>query len=161
MAGLDRFRDAQNFSYDGFASALDEVRTGRKSGHWIWYVFPQISGLGTSENAQRFAIDGEMEAVQFLRDPELRSRYLTIAQAVADQLRLGRPLAALMGSDIDAKKLVSSLTLFAHVARKLYDTEGIDAYSSVANVADEILTVAATQGYPPCARTLHRLGGTI
>jgi uncharacterized protein (DUF1810 family) len=160
VAGLERFRDAQDSSHEGFESALDELRAGRKSGHWIWYVFPQISGLGTSGPSQTFGIDGEVEAEKFLRDPELRSRYLAIAQAVADQLRAGKALRALMGSDIDAKKVVSSLTLFRHVARKLHDAEGIGAYSSVASVADQVLAVAATQGYPPCPYTLQRLRGT-
>lgn len=150
MAGLDRFRDAQDSPYDGFESALDEVRTGGKSGHWIWYVFPQISGLGTSGASQTFAIDSEEEAVEFLRDSELRSRFVTIAQAVAEQLKKGKALRALMGSDIDAKKVVSSLTLFGHVSERLQGTEGIDAYRSVATVADEVLTMAAAQGYPPC-----------
>ena len=160
MAGLDRFRDAQDSSYEGFESALDEMRTGGKRGHWIWYVFPQISGLGTSGASKTFAIDDEVEAAEFLRDSELRSRYLTIAQAVAEQLRTGTPLRALMGSDIDAKKIVSSLTLFGHVATKLDDTEGVGAYRALAIVADEILTMAGAQGYPPCAYTRHRLRGT-
>jgi uncharacterized protein (DUF1810 family) len=160
MAGLNRFRDAQDSSYEGFESARDELRSGRKSGHWIWYVFPQIGGLGTSGASQKYAIDGEVEALEFLRDPELRSRYLTIAQAVAAQLKAGNLLRALMGSDIDAKKVVSSLTLFGYVAKKLHDTDGIAACSSVATVADEVLALAATQGYPPCVYTLQRLRGT-
>ena len=159
MAGLDRFREAQNSSYEGFDSALEEVRTGGKSGHWIWYVFPQISRLGRSHDSQTFAIDGEEEAVEFLRDLELRSRLLTIAHAVAEQLRTGKALSALMGSDIDAKKVVSSLTLFGHVAKKLHQTEGVDAYGSIATVADEVLALAAPQGYPPCAYTLRRIRG--
>jgi uncharacterized protein (DUF1810 family) len=158
MAELDRFRDAQDSSYEGFESALDEVRSGRKSGHWIWYVFPQIGGLGTSGASQKYAIDGEAEALEFLRDPELRSRYLTIARAVAAQLKAGKPLRALMGSDIDAKKVVSSLTLFGYVSKKIHDTEGTDSCRSVAAVADELLTLAAAQGYQPCAYTLRRIG---
>jgi len=95
--------------------------------------------------------------MEFLRDPELRSRYLAIAQAVAEQLRSGKSLRALMASDIDARKVVSSLTLFRHVARKLFEAEGTAAYSSVADVADDVLAAAAAQGYPPCAYTLQRL----
>ena len=161
VAGLDRFKDAQDSSWEGFESALDELRTGGKRGHWIWYVFPQIKGLGTSAAAQRFAIDGEEEAVEFLRDSELRSRLLTITNAVAEQLRTGnaKSLRALMGSDIDAKKVVSSLTLFGHVAKKLHNTEGIDTCSSIATVADEVLALAASQGYPPCAYTRRRIRG--
>jgi hypothetical protein len=64
-----------------------------------------------------------------------------------------------MGSDIDAKKVVSSLTLFGPVAKKLHEVEGVDAYSSIAKVADEVLAVAASQGYPPCSYTLRRIRG--
>ena len=157
MAELDRFRDAQDSSYEGFESALAEVRSGGKRGHWIWYVFPQIGGLGSSGASQKYAIRDEAEALEFLRDPDLRSRYVTIAQAVAAQLKAGKPLRALMGSEIDAKKVVSSLTLFGYVSKKIHDTEGIDACRPVATVADEVLTLAAGQGYQPCAYTLRRI----
>ena len=133
------------------------MRTGGKRGHWIWYVFPQISGLGSSGPSKAFAIDGQIEAMEFLRDADLRSRYLTITEAVAEQLRAGIPLRALMGSDIDAKKLVSSLTLFGYVAKQLHDAEGVGVYSALAIVADEVLALAANQGYRPCAYTLQRL----
>ena len=155
MSRLERFREAQDSPHAGFQSALDELRTGGKRGHWIWYVFPQIEGLGTSAAARTFALDGEEEAVEFLRDQELRSRLLTIAQAVAEELTTGRArsLQALMGSDIDAKKVVSSLTLFRHVARKLHEAEGLEACRAIAKVADEVLAVAASQGYSPCSFT--------
>lgn len=161
MSRLERFREAQDSPHAGFQSALDELRTGGKRGHWIWYVFPQIEGLGTSAAARTFALDGEEEAVEFLRDQELRSRLLTIAQAVAEELTTGRArsLQALMGSDIDAKKVVSSLTLFRHVARKLHEAEGLEACRAIAKVADEVLAVAASQGYPPCSFTLGRIRG--
>lgn len=157
MSRLARFREAQNSSPGGFKAALDELRAGRKRGHWIWYVFPQISGLGTSGASLTFAIDSQEEATEFLRDSELCSRLLAIANVVAEQLRTGKPLRALMGSDIDAKKVVSSLTLFANVAKKVDDLERSDAVSQIAKVADEVLALAASQGYPPCAYTLRRL----
>jgi uncharacterized protein (DUF1810 family) len=158
---LERFREAQNSSYVGFESALEELRTGGKRGHWIWYVFPQIDGLGTSGPSQMFALNGEEEAAEFLRDSELRSRLLTIANVVAEELGTGRAksLRALMGSDIDARKVVSSLTLFRYVAKKLHEVEGTDACGSIAKVADEVLAAAASQGYPPCSYTLRRLRG--
>jgi len=159
MSKFDRFKEAQGSPYGGFESALDEVRAGAKSGHWIWYVFPQVSGLGSSYDSQMFAIDGTEEAIEFLRDPVLRSRLLTIAQAVAEQLRKGKALRSLMGSDIDARKVVSSLTLFGRVARKLDEAEGSDAYKSLAAVAEEVLSLAAPQGYPACAYTLSRIRG--
>jgi uncharacterized protein (DUF1810 family) len=162
MSRLERFREAQNASYAGFESALHELQSGGKRGHWIWYVFPQIDGLGVSGASQAFALDGEEEAAEFLRDSELRSRLLTISGAVAEQLSTGRvaSLRALMGSDIDARKVVSSLTLFGHVARKLHEVEDLDAYGALAKVADDVLALAAAQGYPPCTYTLKRLRAT-
>lgn len=161
MPRLERFREAQNSPHAGFESALDELRTGGKRGHWIWYVFPQIEGLGTSAAARTFALSGEEEAAEFLRDAELRSRLLTITQAVTEELATGRTksLQTLMGSDIDARKVVSSLTLFGQVAKKLFEVEGIEACGAIAKVADEVLAVAASQGYPPCSFTLRRLRG--
>jgi uncharacterized protein (DUF1810 family) len=159
MTAFNHFKNAQNSPGAGFQSALEEIRAGRKTGHWIWYVFPQISGLGSSGAAQTFAIDGEEEAAAFLRDSELRSRYLLITEAVNSQLKRGKPLRELMGSDIDAKKLVSSLTLFGHVSRTLRDSEKDDAYNSLTAVVDEVLSFAAAEGYPPCAYTLKRLQG--
>jgi uncharacterized protein (DUF1810 family) len=162
MMTLERFRAAQNDPHAGFAAALDELRTGGKRGHWIWYVFPQIDGLGSSPQSQRFALHGEVETAAFLRDAELRSRYLTIASAVAEQLRAHptTSLRTLMGSEIDAVKLVSSLTLFRHVARTLHARDAVDNdadYAAIVRVADEILTRAAGEGYPACAHTLRRL----
>jgi uncharacterized protein (DUF1810 family) len=154
MERLERFKSAQNSPDAGFESALEEIRAGRKRGHWIWYVFPQLSGLGASGMSRAYAIEGEQEAAEFLHDAELRSRLLTISRAVADRLRSGRAsLAALMGSEIDAQKLVSSLTLFGDVARKLHGFEGGVEYDALARVADEVLAAAAAQGYPPCAYT--------
>src|SRR4029079_17352418 len=105
MSRLERFKEAQNASHAGFESALAEIRAGGKRGHWIWYIFPQLDGLGTSGNSRAFAIEGEKEAADFLRDLELRSRLLTVATAVAEQLKTGKTpsLRALMASDIDTQ----------------------------------------------------------
>jgi uncharacterized protein (DUF1810 family) len=157
MSRLDRFKAAQDSSRSGFQSALGEIQAGAKRGHWIWYVFPQLAGLGSSPLSQSFAIDDEEEAAEYLQDAELRSRLLAIANAVADQLKAGKTLRGLMGSEIDAQKVVSSLTLFGHVAGKRHDIEGIDAYDAVARIADEVLAAAASQGFAPCAYTLRRL----
>ena len=88
-ARLQRFTDAQDQRGSGFESALAEMQSGRKRGHWIWYVFPQLAGLGQSSMAQIYGIDGVAEAEAYLRDPILRRRLLTIALAVAEQLRRG------------------------------------------------------------------------
>jgi uncharacterized protein (DUF1810 family) len=156
---LDRFRKAQDQPIDGFESALHEIRTGGKRGHWIWYIFPQLSGLGTSPNSRYYAIEGLAEASEFLHDPTLRSRLLTITTAVARSLKDARPssLQRLMGSAVDSGKLVSSLTLFAHVAGRLHAAEGLDEYATFVNVADQVLAAAASAGLPPCAYTLRQL----
>jgi uncharacterized protein (DUF1810 family) len=158
MSRLNRFLEAQGNPIAGYEAALAEIRAGEKIGHWIWYVFPQIRGLGSSGHSRTFAIEGEGEAAEFLRHAELRSRYLTIATAALDQLNRGTPLRVLMGSEIDAQKLVSSLTLFGHVARKLGGVDRSDAYDAIVRVADGVLAKAAEQGYLPCAHTLQRLG---
>lgn len=159
MSELQRFKSAQDAAFAGFDSALDEIRSGRKRGHWIWYVFPQVAGLGSSPAAQTFAITSAEEARAYLRDPDLRSRLLSITSAVADQLRSRRvPLRQLMGSEIDALKIVSSLTLFGRVASELQNVEGLDAYGALSSAAQEVLTRAADEGYPPCAYTLRFLG---
>jgi len=154
---LDRFVAAQADPAAGFDAALMEIRTGRKRGHWIWYVFPQASGLGTSGASQLYGIDSVAEAVAYLQHPVLGPRLITIANAVADHLERGARLETIMGSSIDARKLVSSLTLFGAVASELAKTETRDEWIELARVCDEILAAAAHQGYPPCRHTLTRL----
>ena len=159
MSTLERFKTAQKSPGSGFDTALAEIRAGRKRSHWIWYIFPQLAGLGASARSQAFAIEGEEEAEEYLRDPLLRARLLEIAAAAAGQLQDGTtPLTELMGSEVDAQKLVSSMTLFGIVSRKLHGIEGLDQYEALADVADQVLTVAASQGYPACAITRRVLG---
>jgi uncharacterized protein (DUF1810 family) len=111
---LARFHTAQNegspSSYDG---ALTELRSGRKRCHWIWFVLPQLQGLGRSEMAQHYGVDGLAEAQVYLADPLLRQRLEeTIAVIHAQLLRPGQNLKHLMGSGLDAAKTISCLTLF-------------------------------------------------
>jgi uncharacterized protein (DUF1810 family) len=148
--GIERFRKAQDAGTPGFAAALRELRAGRKTGHWIWYVFPQLRGLGRSPMAERYGLAGPEEAAAYLRDPVLAERLLTAAGAVRAQLEQGVSIEDLMGSDIDALKLVSSMTLFARVAR--------NEHPALADHADAILAAAAAQGYAPCAFTTQQLG---
>ena len=106
--------------------------------------------------AQKYAIRDLAEACDYLRDPLLRARYEEITAAVSDQLARGIALEQLMGSRIDALKLVSSLTLFRAAAERL--AKGDPAFNnSLAAVIDLILKHAATSGHPPCARTLSSL----
>ena len=109
---LHRFVQAQD---DGgtYDAALRELRSGRKTSHWMWFVFPQLAGLGRSGTARHFALRGADEARAYLDHPVLGPRLLECARAVA-----GLPTAdpvAVLGS-VDAQKLRSSMTLFAAVA---------------------------------------------
>jgi uncharacterized protein (DUF1810 family) len=104
---LDRFVDAQR---DTFDTALAEVRRGLKRSHWMWFIFPQIIGLGSSAMARRYAITGMAEAEAYLAHPILGDRLRRIAQALQD-LPDADPESVFGG--VDAIKLRSSLTLFA------------------------------------------------
>ena len=97
---LQRFKDAQDQRGSGFEAALAEMQGGRKRGHWIWYVFPQLAGLGHSAMSQTYGIDGLAGAEAYLRDPILRRRLITITLAVAEQLRRGVSIESLMNSSI-------------------------------------------------------------
>ena len=155
MLDLDRFRQAQDASGAGFAGALHELQTGRKTGHWIWYVFPQLAGLGRSPTAIRYGLAGPDEAAAYLRDPVLGGRLIEAAAVVRAHLTGPCALAlhALMGSRIDALKLVSCMTLFGHIARRLHVTEGRAEFATMAEHAEAILGFAAAEGYARCAFT--------
>lgn len=152
---LERFHKAQASPSAGYETALAEIRRGRKTSHWIWYIFPQLEGLGRSSTARAYAIRDLAEACEYLRDPLLRARYEEIAGAVSDQLARGVPLEELMGGRTDALKLVSSLTLFRAAAQRLADEDPICAY--LAECFDSILGETMAQGFPPCAHTLARV----
>ena len=111
---LRRFQHAQNSgSPSVYDSALAELALGRKTGHWIWFVLPQLAGLGNSEMAQRYGIADLNEAHAYLADPLLRQRLETVISVIDEQLsQPGQSLEHLMGSELDAAKTVSSLTLF-------------------------------------------------
>jgi uncharacterized protein (DUF1810 family) len=154
---LERFRHAQDAGYRTFAMALDEIQSGGKQSHWIWYVFPQLDGLGTSVNARRYAIRDLAEAEAYLRDPVLGPRLTTITRAVVDQLRRGADLETLMASQIDALKLVSSLTLFAAAADALATSAHANEHREFLGLAREALTIAEAQGFSRCQRTLDTI----
>ncbi len=108
--GLGRFVQAQEPIY---AAALAELRAGSKRTHWMWFIFPQIAGLGHSATSRRYAIAGAAEARAYLDHPLLGERLRTCAEAL---LALsGRSATAIFGAPDDAK-LRSSMTLFAAVA---------------------------------------------
>lgn len=106
---LQRFVDAQVGSYE---TALAELRAGRKRTHWMWYVFPQLAGLGTSDMARRYAIRSLDEATAYLAHPVLGPRLVACAEALLAVT--GRSAHEIMGSP-DDRKLHSSATLFSLV----------------------------------------------
>lgn len=107
---LQRFVVAQAGVY---ARALEEIRHGRKSGHWMWFIFPQLAGLGSSPTARFYAIGSLDEARAYLKHERLGPRLRECAAAVADWA--GRPAREIFGHPDDLK-LRSSLTLFEAAA---------------------------------------------
>ena len=104
---LERFLTAQERDY---ATALREIRGGRKRSHWIWYIFPQLKDLGHSETAKYYGIKDLDEAKAYLSEPTLRARLIEISEALLS-LRVNDP-ETVMGYPDDLK-LRSSMTLFA------------------------------------------------
>jgi uncharacterized protein (DUF1810 family) len=143
---LDRFLHAQD-GPGGVALALAELEAGAKRSHWIWYIFPQLAGLGSSPMAEIYGLRGAGEASAYLAHPVLRERLLSAMNAVRPH---SSSLRTLMGSQIDVLKLVSSMTLFREIARRVSDDE-------VASAADAILTAAKQQGCNECAFTEREL----
>ena len=152
---LEQFHEAQAKRWGGYDTALAEIRAGGKRSHWIWYIFPQIEGLGRSSTARTYAIRDLGEACAYLRDPILRARYEEISAAVSEQLVRGIRLEDLMGSQIDALKLVSSLTLFRAAAEQLAREDPV--YASLAERLAASLGQTSEQGYPACDFTLARI----
>jgi len=104
---LHRFLDAQHDTYE---RATRELRAGRKTGHWMWWTFPQVAGLGRSATSVRYAVSGLDEARAYLAHPALGDRLRECARILLDLP--GRDAEDVFG-DVDAVKLRSSMTLFA------------------------------------------------
>lgn len=120
---LERFVSAQAGTYD---TALAELRAGAKTGHWMWFVFPQIAGLGHSAMALHYAIADLEEARAYLAHPVLGERLIAATQAVLDWSGR-RSVERIMGG-IDAVKLRSSATLFEAVGGATVFARLLDAF---------------------------------
>lgn len=138
MDVLQRFIDAQEEDY---ANALAEIKNGRKRSHWMWYIFPQIQGLGFSEMSKRYAIKNLDEAEAYINHPVLGQRLIEICSAL---LKLPGDNAYLVFGSPDDMKLRSSMTLFASLP---------DAYPVFKSVLDKFFEGAMDNA------TLHLLGG--
>ena len=107
---LNRFIEAQNRDYD---TALAEIRAGKKASHWMWYIFPQLKGLGRSSTSEYYGLSGIKEAQVYLSDPILKARLIEITDAVI--AHKDKSAEEIFGG-IDAKKLRSCMTLFSIAA---------------------------------------------
>jgi uncharacterized protein (DUF1810 family) len=107
---LERFVAAQN---PLFEQVRAELRRGRKASHWMWFIFPQLKGLGSSWMAQKFGISSRAEAEAYLAHPILGPRLIECTELV--NAVVGRSIEEILG-DVDALKFRSSMTLFAQVA---------------------------------------------
>ena len=119
---INRFKEPQK---NYFEQACRELRNGRKTSHWIWYIFPQIKGLGYSYNSNFYGLSGIVEAKEYLADKELRDHLLEACQILID---LNAPdIEKVMGS-IDAMKLKSSMTLFYLISKESIFKQVLDMY---------------------------------
>ena len=107
---LERFHKAQEGVYE---RALAELQRGHKDSHWMWYIFPQIRGLGMSEYSVYYGIKGKEEAIAYLNDPVLKERLITLCEVL---LALETDDAHTIFSNIDTIKLCSCMTLFDAVS---------------------------------------------
>ena len=103
---LQRFLDAQD---DYYEKALSEIRNGRKESHWIWFIFPQLKGLGQSEYSYYYGIDGLAEAKEYLQNTTLKNRLIEISEALYS---LDGNIDEIFGYP-DTFKVLSSMTLFS------------------------------------------------
>ncbi len=120
--GLERFLQAQNF-LGTYQTALAEVKAGRKTTHWIWFIFPQMIGLGSSRNATFYGIKGRKEAQEYINHPVLRQRLIEITEAV-----LVNEKSAYEIFGPDGIKFRSSMLLFASVSEEDVFKQVINKY---------------------------------
>lgn len=140
--GLERFVEAQ---VDAYERALDEIRAGRKRTHWMWFVFPQLRGLGRSAQSALYGLDGADDARRYLAHPVLGPRLEAATRCVLDA---GVPPLEIFGP-LDCMKFVSCMTLFAwasapgsvfHVALRMFpdgDRTTMDMLAADTGALDE------------------------
>lgn len=121
--GIERFLHAQESTYP---VALHEIKTGKKQSHWIWYIFPQLKGLGHSHKSHYYGIADEKEAREYWEHPVLRQRLVDITVALKE-LNLDNTICEILGS-IDALKVKSCMTLFYLISNEILFKDVIDIY---------------------------------
>lgn len=115
---MSKYNLERSFPYhtNDYARALREIRAGRKESHWIWYIFPQLRGLGTSGRSVTFGIENADEAREYLAHPELGHDLKEITSALLELEE--NDAVKVMGWEIDAMKLKSCMTLFAYISEE-------------------------------------------
>ena len=115
---MSKYNLERSFPYhtNDYARALREIRAGRKESHWIWYIFPQLRGLGTSGRSVTFGIENADEAREYLAHPELGHDLKEITSALLEHEE--NDAVKVMGWEIDAMKLKSCMTLFAYISEE-------------------------------------------
>lgn len=156
-AKLQDILKTQNQS-NSYAKAFKELQIGHKDNHWIWYIFPQLKGQGSSDHSLRYDIMDFEEACDYLLHPVLFQRYFDIVQLVEEQLLKKIPVETLMGSSIDALKLRSSLTLFREAADYLAQQQkgSYEQYALLSQRCDRIFELIKPK-YTPCEFTLSHI----
>lgn len=120
---LERFIQAQNYHYQ---NAVEELKKGKKETHWMWFIFPQLKGLGRSYNSQYYGLDGYDETYQYYNNDILRSRIIEICHILLENNK-DKKIEDVM-DEIDAVKLKSSMTLFYYVTRNVLFKEVLDVF---------------------------------
>lgn len=119
---LRRFHDAQKDSYE---QALKELQKGRKETHWMWFIFPQLKGLGRTDYSLYYGIDGKEEAIAYLKEPVLKEHLLALCEVLLG-LNMNDPERIF--SRIDAIKLRSCMTLFDAVSEEAIFQKVLDRF---------------------------------
>ena len=120
--GLERFIKAQEIYY---SIALNEIKNGRKESHWIWFIFPQLKGFGSSYNSYYYGIDNKKEATEYYNNDYLRNNLIEITKALLDSNK-GR-IIDIVGYPDDLK-IKSSMTLFYNISNNTIFKNVIDKY---------------------------------
>ena len=122
---IERFLDAQNKEYAGYNQALKEIKNGKKFGHWIWYIFPQLKGLGVSDMSNFYGIRGRAEGIDYIFHPILNERIHEISNALL--LHNDKSIIEIFG-ELDAMKVKSSMTLFDELSPDDIFNEVLDTF---------------------------------
>jgi len=137
-------------------TAHRELERGKKIGHWIWYVFPQRDGLGWSERSRRFAVCSESELQALLDDAEVRVNLVRAFALAEATLAKGLAMDLFEMFEQDARKVVSSATLFREHLRRRDDLPG--DLEILGRASQSLLTTGLAIGIPPCAKSLRGPG---